>query len=90
MSRLYSRLRSRIRERGWTCADIAEDLGITAQSFSNRMNNKTPFDLAEIYKIMDLLEIPYNEMHLYFSKGGMWVEPTKPQRMRIRFTREAI
>lgn len=90
MSRVFSRLRSRIRERGWTCAELAEELGMTAQSFSNRMSNRKSFDLAEMYKIMDILDIPYNEMYLYFSKGGRYVEPVKPQRMRIRFTKEAI
>lgn len=88
--RTYTMLRNKMRERGWTCADLAEEFGISAQAISNRMSGRHPWNIAEIYKILDLLRIPHHEMYLYFGPDGKFVEPVKPQRMRIKFTREVI
>lgn len=88
--RTYTKLRARMREYGWTCADLAEVFGITPQAISNRMSGRHPWNIAEIYKILDLLMIPHHEMYLYFGPDGKFVEPVKMQRMRIKFTREAI
>lgn len=88
--RTYGKLRARMREYGWTCADLAEVFGITPQAISNRMSGRHPWNIAEIYRILDIFNIPHCEMYLYFGPEGKYVEPVKPQRMRIKFTREAI
>lgn len=88
--RRYTKLRARMRERGWSGDDLGAHLGMSAQSFSHRMSGRKSWTLDEMYIIMDTLDIPHNEMYLYFGPGGQYVEPVKPQRMRIKFTREAI
>lgn len=88
MMRTYTKLRSRMSEYGWTCADLADEFGLSPQAISNRMSGRNPWNIDEIYKILNIFHIPHCEMYLYFGPGGRYVEPVKPQRMRIRFIRE--
>lgn len=35
---------------------------------SAKLNDKTSWKLDEVYKICDILNIPYDEIHVYFPK----------------------
>lgn len=38
---------------------------------SHRMSGKEPWALDECYQILDLLHIPYDQLHIYFPPGGV-------------------
>lgn len=44
----YPNLEGKIAERGYTKADIARSLGISARAFNNKTNGKTPFTWPEV------------------------------------------
>lgn len=62
----YSDLRGRIRARYRTQALFAEALGISECSLSQKLNGHTEWTAGEIRKSCELLEIPENDLHLYF------------------------
>ena len=35
---------------------------------SNKLNDRASWRLDDVYKICDILHIPYDEIHLYFPK----------------------
>lgn len=37
---------------------------------TERMTGKRMWDTEEIYTMCDLMEIPYEEIHIYFPRGG--------------------
>ncbi len=49
---------------------LAEILGRCIAYVSQRMTAKKPWDLDDMYKIMDTFSIPYSQMHIYFPKNG--------------------
>lgn len=61
-------LRSRIIERGYTQKSIAEKIGITYQSFSDKINNKSSFKVSEIIKLCELLEIGDKDRYFFVAK----------------------
>ena len=68
--RLYSRLRSRMNEYGMDHAYFAKKINISTATLSKRMNARQPWLITEIYRSMDVLQIPYDRMHEYFPKDG--------------------
>lgn len=62
----YSKLRGRIREVFGTQADFACALGLSACSVSQKLNNKTEWDAAEMRKACELLNIAADELSQYF------------------------
>lgn len=62
----YSKLRGRIVEIFGDNKKFANALGINASSLSFKLNNKTPWKREEIELACILLEIPIDEVHLYF------------------------
>lgn len=74
----YSLLRSRMREKGILQKDIAEILKCHINHISNMLNGKAQFTLKDQYRIMDILEWPYDRMNELFPKNGIYVEP-KPK-----------
>lgn len=66
MSFDYSRLRGRIVEKYGTQTAFVKDFGISENSFSLKMNNKTAFSVDDIIKICDMLKISKNEVGDYF------------------------
>lgn len=57
-------------------ADITERLlarkllrGVTY--VSNRMSGKEPWALDECYKILDLINAPHDQLHIYFPPMGV-------------------
>ncbi len=62
----YRRLRGRIVERFGTNGEFAKALGMSKNSLSLKLNNKSGFSQADIVKWCDLLEIPMSQIAEYF------------------------
>jgi hypothetical protein len=62
----YSKLRGRIVEAYGTNAAFAKEMKINRTSLSFKLNNKKPWKREEIERACILLEIPIEEVHLYF------------------------
>lgn len=62
----YSKLLGRMREYGFTQERLAKSLGINDGTLSAKLNSKTSFTAVEIDKICELLEIPNEEIGVYF------------------------
>lgn len=61
-------LRKKIREHKMTQGELAESMGITAQSFSNKLNERygREFSLGEVMKIKTLLSLTNDETIVIF------------------------
>ena len=62
----YSKLLGRIREKGFTQAQIANLVGMTPGTMSAKLNNQAYFKQTEIIAICEVLEIPISEYGEYF------------------------
>lgn len=62
----YSKLLGRIKEFGFTHKRLAEAIGIDKSSLSAKFNNKSNFTQPEIDVICELLDIPNEEIGIYF------------------------
>lgn len=64
----YSKLKGRMKEKGYTQEDVANHINISKSTISLRLNNQALFIQDEICKIIGLLDIPYEEIKEYFFK----------------------
>jgi transcriptional regulator with XRE-family HTH domain len=48
--------------------DIANDLGVSKTYVSRRMTGKDQWELDVVYKVCDILSIPYTEISVYWPK----------------------
>lgn len=62
----YSKLLGRFREYGLTQKDVAIRIGIRPTTLSQKLNNKFSFTSDEIDAICKLLDIPNEEIGIYF------------------------
>ena len=62
----YSKLRGKMRECGYTQAQLAETIGIDCSTLSAKLNNKAVFTKKEIVLICELLKITNDELASYF------------------------
>ena len=62
----YSKLKGRIVEKFGTQAAFSKAFGMSENSFSMKMNNKSRFTTDDIVKIVAMLDIPIDEIGLYF------------------------
>lgn len=63
----YTNLRKRIKEVGFDNEEaFAKAIGIARPTLSLKLNGKAKFDQLEIARIIELLNIQENEIHLYF------------------------
>lgn len=60
-------LRGRIAEKGYTQREVAKMIGITYQSFSEKINNKSNFKVSEIIKLCDILDISDKDRYFFVS-----------------------
>ena len=61
------KLKGLLIENGYTQADIAEKLGISLNSFSRKINNKTQFNLTEAFLLKNILKISDMEKVFFIS-----------------------
>lgn len=62
----YSKLRGRIKEYYENETKFSKIISSSPASLSAKLNNKTYFKPTDIVKILDVLEIPDEEVKLYF------------------------
>jgi len=63
-------LHEKIKEKKHTYQTISYLIGISPASLSQRKVGTVPWTLSEVYKIMEILEIPTSEIADYFKKKG--------------------
>ena len=64
----YSKLSGKIKEKYGSLKNFAEALGTSGRILSKKLNNISNFKQEEISKAIELLEIPENEIIIYFFK----------------------
>ena len=62
----YLKLLGRIKECGFTQAQLAKAIGISEYTLSTKLNNKFSFKQEEIIAICKVLNIPVSEIGDYF------------------------
>ncbi len=62
----YSKLKGKIKEQFNNRKDFVKLIGLSLNSLSKKLNNKVPFTSPEIYRIVEVLGIDVNEIHVYF------------------------
>lgn len=62
----YAKLRGKIKEVFGNNENFAKALGMDLSSLSSKLNNRTSWKREEIEKACELLNIPIEEVHLYF------------------------
>ena len=62
----YSKLRGRIVEKVGSLTKFSELTGISNTTLHDRLKNRLVFTQSEIYKTIKILEIPDNEISIYF------------------------
>ena len=62
----YWKLLGRIKECGFTQAQLAKAIGISEYTLSTKLNNKFSFKQEEIIAICKVLNIPVSEIGDYF------------------------
>lgn len=67
----YTRLIRMLQANGYDQPAVAEQLGLGVSSVSRRYRGKDPWHLDEMYKLMDLLNEPYENLHKLFPKNGI-------------------
>lgn len=67
----FRSLRGEICKAGYTDKEFSEAIGIHYRTLSGKLCGRYHFQLDEIYRSMDFLKIPYNQMHIYFPKDGI-------------------
>ena len=62
----YAKLRGRIKEVFRTNEAFAKAMGLDSSTLSAKLNNNSPWKREEIEKACGLLEIPIEDVYLYF------------------------
>lgn len=66
MSFNYSKLRGRIKEKYVTQENFAQKMGVSRTTLSQKLNNINEFTQQEINKAVELLDLPVEEIPIYF------------------------
>lgn len=62
----YSKLRGRIVEKYGTMSNFAEKIGSSRQTVSHKLTGKNDFSREDIQNYADVLEIPKEQIGLFF------------------------
>jgi transcriptional regulator with XRE-family HTH domain len=62
----YSKLKGKIKEIYDTQINFAKAMNLSEKTISDKLNNKIFFGQDEIIKACELLQIPFEEISLYF------------------------
>ena len=62
----FHKLRGRMLDKGYEQEDIADELHRGITYVNVRFNGKKPWPMDEAYDICNLLEIPHDQIHLFF------------------------
>lgn len=79
MARPYKAIRDLMRDHDLTNELLGEMLGgLAASTISNKLNGHFPWRSDEMWKIMDLFQIPPHKFHETFPPNGKNKEVVKP------------
>jgi len=67
---MYLKLRGRMKELDVDQEYLAQRINLCRASLSSRMTGRIQWQANEMYAVMDVLSIPYCELHEYFPKDG--------------------
>ena len=70
MARPHAKLRGALAAADVDQQYLARKLLLSTKCVSQRMTGKHPWTVDEVYTIMDLLRIPYDQMAVYFPPKG--------------------
>lgn len=62
----YSKLKGRIKEKGYTQMKLSMEIGISQCWLCKKLNNDSEFTQSQIFKICKILDIQKDEIDLYF------------------------
>ena len=62
----YQKLKGLIRAKGLTYDKVSQKTGIGISALNNKLNNVTKFNVQEVKKVADCLDIQSNEIVDYF------------------------
>lgn len=62
-------LKGKIREKGETYRSMSEKTGIPLNTFSNKLNGYSLFDITEVISICSVLDIPPEQIPYFFTKN---------------------
>lgn len=65
----YANLRGILAQNGIRLYELADEIGKSPVTVSNKLMNRTPITLEEAYRILQLLEIPSSEIYEFFPPG---------------------
>lgn len=61
-----NKLKGKIRERETSYRELSKITGIPVNTLSNKINGKSTFDIIQVSKICDALQIPPEQIYLFF------------------------
>lgn len=64
----FRKLRGKIVEKYGTISAFAQAYGVSKNTFSKKLNNQVKFSADDVIKIVNMLEVPENEISEYFFK----------------------
>ena len=70
----YSWLRGELQKQGIDEPYFAKLLGRSVSYVSKRLMARDEWPQSEMYRIMDIIQKPYSEMHMYLPLGGYYKE----------------
>ena len=71
----FSKLKGRIKEKGYTQENVAKRLNVSVSTFNLKINGNAFFTQEELYEMSNMLEIPKEDFYNYFFTQK--VEKTK-------------
>ena len=63
---LFGKLLGRMAEKGLKKGAVAKMLGITDRSLSNKLYGRNDWKLTEVYRLIEMLDISYEDIYDYF------------------------
>lgn len=70
MARPFKALRVALMDADIQQGYLARQFRVSTNTITARMNGHKPWTLDEMYRVMDLLRLPYAQLHVYFPKDG--------------------
>lgn len=67
----YRKLRALMLENGYDQTTLGRRCGLSRTQVSDRMVDKTPWTLEEVYKVCDALLIPIKDVKRFFPPNGV-------------------
>lgn len=71
MKKTYVRLKGLLKSFGFEQSDVAKLLDTSVSSVSRRYRAVEPWDIDQIYKLMDAIHEPYENISEFFPRGGI-------------------